>query len=70
MRGREEQGINLLNYVYDEFLKLQNYEDASQCLANIATYYDKTDQKAKHRIAIEETTVARNQVVPGDWLVD
>lgn len=54
MRGREEQGIDLLNYVYDEFLKLQSYEDASQCLANIATYYEKTDQKAKHRIAIKK----------------
>ncbi len=54
MRGREEQGISLLNYVYDEFLKLQSYEDASQCLANIATYYEKTDQKAKHRIALKK----------------
>ena len=54
MRGREEQGIGLLNYVYDEFLKLQSYEDASQCLANIATYYEKTDQKAKHRIALKK----------------
>jgi hypothetical protein len=54
MRGREEQGIGLLNYVYDEFIKLQSYEDASQCLANIATYYEKTDQKAKHRIALKK----------------
>ena len=54
MRGREEQGIGLLNYVYNEFLKLQSYEDASQCLANIATYYEKTDQKAKHRIALQK----------------
>ena len=54
MRGREEQGIGLLNYVYDEFIKLQSYEDASQCLANIATYYEKTDQKAKHRIAVKK----------------
>ena len=52
MRGREKQGIKLLNQVHAEFVKRKNFEHASQCLANIATYYEKTDQTANHRTAI------------------
>ncbi len=52
MRGKEEQGIALLNQVHDEFVKEKSYDHAAQCLSNIATYYDKTDQAAKHRTAI------------------
>ena len=47
MLGREAQGIALLNQVYDEFLDQKSYDHAAQCLANIATYYEKTEQKAK-----------------------
>ena len=52
MRGKEEQGIALLNQVHEEFVKEKSNDHAAQCLANIATYYDKTDQPAKHRTAI------------------
>ncbi|MFK7765801.1 MAG: hypothetical protein AB8B55_01070 [Mariniblastus sp.] len=49
MRGREEQGIGLLNQVYGEFVKHKNFAQASQCLANIATYYDKTEQPTNYK---------------------
>ena len=52
MRGREEQGINMLNQVHAGFVKQKNFEQASQCLANIATYYEKTDQPANYKNAI------------------
>ena len=49
MRGKEEQGINLLNSVHGEFVKHQNFEHAAQCLTNMAAYYEKTDQGRKQR---------------------
>ncbi len=52
MRGKEEQGIALLNQVHDEFVKEKSVDHAAQCLANIATYYEKTDQPAKHKTAV------------------
>lgn len=52
MLGREEQGIALLNQVHAEFIKLGSYDHAAQCLVNIATYYDKTDQRPHHRTAV------------------
>lgn len=52
MLGREEEGIALLNQVNDEFVKHKSYGHAAQCLTNIATYYEKTDQRAKHRLAV------------------
>ncbi len=52
MRGKEEQGIALLNQVHDEFVKEKSVDHAAQCLANIATYYQKTDQPAEHRLAV------------------
>ena len=52
MRGRESEGIALLNQVYAEFIKRKSYDEAAQCLANIATYYEKTDQSGKHRSAV------------------
>jgi len=53
MRGKEKQGITLLNQVYDEFVKQENFEHATQCLSNIAMYYEKTEQTVKYREAIE-----------------
>ena len=52
MRGREEEGIALLNQVCAEFVKRNSYDQAAQCLANIATYYEKTDQPIQHRSAL------------------
>lgn len=49
MRGKEEQGISLLNTVHNEFVKQRNFEHASQCLTNMAAYYAKTDQPRKQR---------------------
>lgn len=49
MRGREEQGISLLNAVHSEFIKEKSFDHAAQCLANLATYYEKTDQMARHK---------------------
>ena len=52
MLGREEQGIALLNQVHDGFVKQKSYDHAAQCLENIATYYEKTEQKANHQTAV------------------
>ncbi len=52
MLGREEKGIALLNQVHAGFVQQNRYDHASQCLANIATYYEKTDQPAQHRSAV------------------
>ena len=49
MRGKEEQGIKLLNSVYSQFVAEKSFDHASQCLENIATYYQKTDQTAKYK---------------------
>jgi hypothetical protein len=51
MRGKEEQGIALLNQVHQEFLEEKQFDHAAQCLENIATYYEETDQPAKYRTA-------------------
>ncbi|MDG1875756.1 MAG: hypothetical protein P8J27_17725 [Mariniblastus sp.] len=53
MRGKEEQGIRLLNQIHSEFLKHNNFEHAAQCLSNIATYYQQTDQTSKYRDAVD-----------------
>ena len=52
IRGREEQGIALLNQVHAEFVKQKSFDHAAQCLENIAAYYEETDQPIKHRTAI------------------
>jgi hypothetical protein len=49
MRGREKQGIELLNSVHSEFVKEKSFDHAAQCLANMATYYEKTDQMSRKK---------------------
>ncbi|MEL7497326.1 MAG: hypothetical protein AAFN77_06915 [Planctomycetota bacterium] len=52
MRGKEQQGVSLLNRVHDEFLQRSDFAQAGQCLFNIATYYEKTDRPREHKAAI------------------
>lgn len=49
MREKEEQGIALLNSVHSEFVKEKSFGHAAQCLENMATYYEKTDQNGLRR---------------------
>ncbi|WP_148618877.1 hypothetical protein [Mariniblastus fucicola] len=51
MLGKESEGISLLDHVYEQFMKRDEYDQASQCLWNIATYYEKTQQPRKLRVA-------------------
>lgn len=53
MRGREKLGIQLLNQVYDEFVKHDNFQHAIQCLENIAAYYEATDQPSMHKTTVK-----------------
>ena len=54
MRGREREGVQLLNQVCSEFIGLHNHEHATQCLWNLALYFDKTENAGK-----AEATLAR-----------
>lgn len=54
MRGKEEQGVALLHKAYNEFIDLGDFEQASKCLFNIATYYEKTEQAASHKETIAQ----------------
>ncbi len=56
MRGREDQGVALLNQVHHEFLAEKNFDHASQCLWNLAKYFEKTKQPD-----LRETTIERMQ---------
>ena len=49
MLGKEQRGISLLDHVHEQFMKRQEYDQANQCLWNIATYYEKTEQVQKLR---------------------
>jgi len=49
MRGKEEQGVSLINQVYGEFVRHKNFDHAAQCLSNLAAYYQKTEQTAMYR---------------------
>lgn len=53
MRGKEAQGIELLNRVHIEFLKRRDWPQATQCLFNLATYYEKTDKHREHKAALK-----------------
>ena len=54
MRGREEQGIALLNHVHEKFIAIDDIDQANQCLWNIATYYKQTDQTSEYRAALKK----------------
>ncbi|MEM7784262.1 MAG: hypothetical protein AAF623_12985 [Planctomycetota bacterium] len=49
MRGKESQGIKLLNQVQKEFLGLQEFEQSILCLSNMATYYQMVDKTSEYR---------------------
>lgn len=52
MRGKEQQGVALLEQIYREFLSRGDYPQAIQCLSNIATYFEKTDKPGEHRAVV------------------
>ena len=39
----------MLNSVHSEFVKEKSFDHAAQCLANMATYYEKTDQMSRKK---------------------
>lgn len=53
IRGREDEGIPLLDQVQQEFEACQEPEQAYQCLWNKAKFYEKTSQDAK-RLAVAD----------------
>ena len=49
MRGKEQQGVQLLNQLHEQFLARDDFSQASQCLQNLATYFQQTKQSRKYR---------------------
>ncbi len=49
MRGREKQGVQLLNQVFDEFAANKSYEHATQCLWNLAKYFQTKEDDAEYQ---------------------
>jgi len=49
MRGREKQGVQLLNQVFDEFAANKSYEHATQCLWNLAKYFQTKEDDTEYQ---------------------
>ena len=61
MRGKENQGVALLEQLQREFVRRGDIEQASQCLYNLATYFEKTDKPGEHRAVMARLKKLENQ---------
>ena len=54
MRGRQQQGVQLLQQVHEQFASIQKYDHATQCLWNLAKYFENQENESTRQVYLDQ----------------